>query len=141
MAANLLAQQIAQDSGTVFGSSDPEMATSPNERKLRQLVITLAGQLADAQFARADQPRVERLWREVAALEIDPERITRLLYGGQDVHDREGLAEMDRQWTKDEAAGAGGGRRPQRVGRPWLRRPWPAAGRRNAPPAAAPARH
>ncbi len=112
--------------------------TSPNERKLRQLVITLAGQLADAQFARADQPGVERLWREVAALEIDPERVVRLLYGGHDVNDRQVLAEMDRSW--DPGVPARGTTR-QRPGRPWLRRPWPAGGRRSAPQAAAPARH
>jgi hypothetical protein len=43
---------------------------------------------------------------------------------------------MDRSWSP-----ARPGRRAQRVGQSWLRRPWPAGGRRNAPPAAAPARH
>lgn len=114
----------------------PDRAASPNERKLNQLVLTLVAQLAEAQFARADRTRSERLWQEVAALEIDPERITRLLYGGHDVNDREGLAAMDRSWS--EAVARSGG---FRWGQPRLRRSWPGAGRRSAPPAGAPARH
>jgi hypothetical protein len=126
---------VANSTGAGRSTAAPDLAASPNERKLRQLVLTLVAQLAEAQFSRADQPKVERLWQEVAALEIDPERIIRLLYGGHDVTDREALAAMDRAWT------GGLGRERPRPARPWLRRPWPAAGRRSAPRAALPARH
>ena len=119
--------------GTGTGST-ADLAISPNERKLNQLVLTLAAQLAEAQFVQADRLRAERLWQEAAALEIDPERLIRLLYGGQDLNDRQALATMDRAWSA-----AGRGRR--RIGKPWLRRPWPASGRRSAPPADLPARH
>jgi hypothetical protein len=61
--------------------------------KERQLVFLLARQLAEAQFRRADRCASERLWQEVAALEIDPERITALLYGADDLND---TAEMER---------------------------------------------
>jgi hypothetical protein len=65
------------------------------DRKQQQLVFQLVRQLADAQFRRADPVLSGRLWQEVLALEIDPERITRLLYGGQDPEDRQALAELD----------------------------------------------
>ena len=61
--------------------------------------------------------------------EIDPERITQLLYGGQDVQDRDALRALDERWRLCQ--------RPQRRG--WFSRPaaWSAAGgRRGAPPAA-----
>jgi hypothetical protein len=131
----------ANANGADRATAGADLSVSPNDRKLRQLVLTLVAQLAEAQFVRADQPRVERLWREVAALEIDPERIIRLLYGGHDLNDRDALAAMDRTWAG--AGGRSGAHGPARrgPGQPWLRRPWPGGGRRNAPPAALPARH
>jgi hypothetical protein len=98
------------------------------ECKEQQLVFLLVRQLAAAQFELANQPMTDRLWQEVAALEIDPERITALLYGGQDVSDRASLRVLDEQWRA--------GHRPQRFG--WFRRPAPTAVgvRRGAPPAA-----
>lgn len=98
------------------------------ECKEQQLVFLLVRQLAAAQFELANPAMTERLWQEVAALEIDPERITALLYGGQDVNDRAALRVLDEQWRA--------GHRPQRRG--WFRRPAPpsAGGRRSAPPAA-----
>ncbi len=97
--------------------------------KEQQLVFLLVRQLADAQLRRGDRALAERLWQEVAALEIDPERITQLLYGGQDVQDRDALRALDERWRLCQ--------RPQRRG--WFSRPggWSAAaGRRAAPPAA-----
>lgn len=95
------------------------------ECKEQQLVFLLVRQLAAAQFELADPRMTQRLWQEVAALEIDPERITALLYGGQDVNDQAALQPLDKQWRA--------GHRPQRRG--WFRRPAPpsAAWRRSAP--------
>jgi len=98
------------------------------ECKEQQLVFLLVRQLAAAQFELANPAMTERLWQEVAALEIDPERVTALLYGGQNVNDRAALQPLDEQWRAEH--------RPQRRG--WFRRPAApsVAGRRNAPPAA-----
>jgi hypothetical protein len=100
-----------------------------SECKEQQLVFLLVRQLAAAQFELANPAMTERLWQEVAALEIDPERICHLLYGGQDVNDVEALRRLDDPWRA--------GHRPQR--RSWFNRPVgsPAGGgRRSAPPAA-----
>jgi hypothetical protein len=115
-------------------ASEGAKASDPIEGKERQLVLTLVAQLGDAQFARADQARVARLWQEVAALEIDPERVIRLLYGGQDLGDRAVLAEMDRRWPPEAPRASGFA-----WGRPRFRRWAPGAGRRSVPPAALPA--
>jgi hypothetical protein len=95
------------------------------ECKEQQLVFLLVRQLAAAQFELANPLMSERLWQEVNALEIDPERITALLYGGQDVNDRAALQPLDEQWRARH--------RPQRRG--WFSLPVrpSAAGRRNAP--------
>ena len=97
------------------------------ECKEQQLVFLLVRQLAAAQFEQADPRMTWRLWQEVNALEIDPERITALLYGGQDVNDRAALRPLDQQWRAEH--------RPLR--RSWFSRPAAGAGvRRGAPPAA-----
>ncbi|WP_411869495.1 hypothetical protein [Vulcanococcus limneticus] len=108
------------------------------ERKEQQLVLLLVRQLAAAQQAPAATPLMERLWQEVAALEIDPERITALLYGGHDVTDRQVLQTLDDAWRHCSV--------PRRQGVGW----WPSrrrslrspagGGHRSAPPAAAQAR-
>lgn len=90
-------------------------------RKQQALVVLLAQQLLDAQIRRADRLGSERLWQEVAALEIDPERITALIYGGEDPDDRQALRLQDDRWLAAQAP-------PQRRG--WsfrtltLARPW-----------------
>jgi hypothetical protein len=66
------------------------------------LVLLLTQQLADAQIRRADTRGSERLWQEVAALDIDPERITALLYSGQDIDDREALRHEDDAWLNHQ---------------------------------------
>ena len=68
------------------------------------LVLLLTQQLADAQFRRGDRLGSARLWHEVAALEIEPERITALLYGGQDCHDREALRQLDDAWLSRQSS-------------------------------------
>ena len=95
------------------------------ECKEQQLVFLLVRQLAAAQFELANSPMSRRLWDEVAALEIDPERITALLYGGQDVSDREALRPLDDRWRAQH--------RP-RVRSGWFRRPGLGAGHRSARP-------
>lgn len=95
-----------------------------SECKEQQLVFLLVRQLAGAQFELANAVVTRRLWQEVAALDLDPERITRLLYGGQDVNDRMALQQLDDQWRSSH--------RPSRRG--WFSRPG-AAGRRGARPA------
>ena len=86
----------------------PTNGCSYNERfttrTQQALVLLLSQQLADAQFRRGDQAGSQRLWREVAALEIDPERITALLYGGQDSDDREAMRQLDEAWLARQAA-------------------------------------
>jgi hypothetical protein len=115
--------------------SETPRTVGPMEQKERQLLLTLVAQLADAQFIRADKDRVDQLWQEVAALEIDPERVIRLLYGGQDLKDRTTLAMLDGGWHPEIPRG-------RRF--PWgsraLRRGSSASGRRSVPPAALPAR-
>lgn len=96
------------------------------ECKEQQLVFLLVRQLAAAQFELANPQMTQRLWQEVVALEIDPERITALLYGGQDVSDRDALRVLDEQWRARH--------RPQP--RRWFSRPTPpVGGRRTAAPA------
>lgn len=108
--------------------------TSFAERKQQQLVFTLVGQLAEAQFARADRELSRRLWQEVAALDIDPERITSLLYGGQACDDRRALQTLDEAWLQRVAAS-----KPRRGFRWGWVSPMPrAGGRRSAPPAVPP---
>jgi len=102
--------------------------------KERQLVFLLVRQLAEAQFRRADRQRSQQLWQEVAALELDPERITALLYSGVDLEDRQALEELEAAWSqplRPQGWLRGLGRRFSRQGNG----AWP----RNAPPAAAPA--
>lgn len=117
--------------------------------KERQLVFLLARQLAEAQFRRADRPASERLWQEVAALGIDPERITALLYGTDDLHDPIAMERIDRPFRMVPARAAAGrlplGRSPAGwFGRFGMSRSLKAAprggGHRSAPPADPPAR-
>ncbi|MFM7676107.1 MAG: hypothetical protein ACKO5F_11110 [Synechococcus sp.] len=109
--------------------------------KEQQLLVRLVAELGTAQFVRGDGRRSERLWQEAALLGLDPERITHLLYGGEDLHDREALLDLDRAWCAEQG--------PARA-RPWSRPAWlrgpairprqAAAVHRSARSAAAPAR-
>jgi len=66
-------------------------------RKEQQLVFLLTRQLVDAQFVRADRERSRRLWQEVAALELDPDRITALMYSVSDHDDPLEMEAVDRE--------------------------------------------
>lgn len=70
-------------------------------RKQQALVLLLVQQLMDAQFLRADRKGSERLWQEVAALELDIDRIMHLLYAGIDAADRAALSAEDEAWITD----------------------------------------
>ena len=67
-------------------------------RTQQALVLLLSQQLIDAQIVRADRLGTNRLWQEVGALEIEPERIENLLYCGLDGSDRQGLIAEDNGW-------------------------------------------
>lgn len=102
--------------------------------KEQQLVFLLVRQLAAAQLSPSHRSSGEKLWREVADLGLDPERITRLLYGGQDVCDSIVLKELDGAWGPEKI--------PTGSGAPWwswrrnrLSRPMVDAGHRSARPA------
>ena len=78
---------------------------SPVARKEQQLVFLLARQLVEAQIVRGDRARSERLWQEAAALELDPERITALLYGVGDHDDPREMEAVDRQQLSETTSG------------------------------------
>lgn len=67
-------------------------------RKQQALVLLLSQQLMEAQFVRADQAGSDRLWQEVALLDLDVDRILNLLYAGLDSSDRAALMEADNTW-------------------------------------------
>ena len=109
------------------------------EFKERQLVFELTRQLAEAQFARADRRRSERLWQEVAAEAMDPERIIGLLYGVADHSDGEEMEAVDRAYRERRRQTRRHYRSPLR----WmagLSRRRTAASPRSAPRAGVPAR-
>ncbi len=122
-----------------------QSSASFSDLKQQQLVFTLVRQLAEAQFVRADRELTRRLWEEVALLEIDPDRVTALLYGGHPCDDRQGLMALDASWSQQQPAaqprggfrwGWGGGAPRRGVISSQPR----AGGRRSAPPATPPAR-
>jgi hypothetical protein len=106
--------------------------------KEQQLVFLLVRQLATAQFDQAQPALSQRLWEEVEALGIDPDRITWLLYGGQDLGDRAQLAALDQQWRQRERLERQRLRQPPLWARGWRRDAvsMPATWHRTAPPAA-----
>jgi hypothetical protein len=99
--------------------------------KERQLLFQLTRQLVQAQFVRADRVESERLWQEAAAEEMDPERITGLLYGVADHEDTEAMEAIDRVYREERRLQA------RRWRWPALNRGRHAAGHRSAPPAVA----
>lgn len=111
--------------------------------KQQQILVTLVQQLAEAQFRRADQPRSQRLWQELAQLQLDPERAIHLVYAGVDLADRQALLELDSHWCAgQDAAGRRRWQAPawlggsQRRGR-GLRPQRPSGAHRSARPAVA----
>jgi len=108
--------------------------------KERQLLFQLTRQLAKAQFVQADRVASERLWQEAAAEEMDPERITALLYGVADHDDSAAMEAIDRVYREERRLQARRWRWPAGLRWPALNRGRHAAGHRNAPPAVARAR-
>lgn len=78
------------------GRVDQDRALDAVARKEQQLVFLLTRQLVDAQIVRADRERSQRLWQEVAALDLDPDRITALMYGVSNHDDHLEMERVDR---------------------------------------------
>jgi hypothetical protein len=98
--------------------------------KERQLLFALTRELAEAQFVRADRRRSERLWREAAAEEMDPERIVALLYGVEDHGDEEQMEAVDRPYREEQRRADRQARSPfRRLARFSQARPAPSPGR------------
>ena len=108
--------------------------------KERQLLFQLTRQLVQAQFVRADRVESERLWQEAAAEEMDPERITALLYGVADHDDIAAMEAIDRVYREERRLQARRLRWPASLRWPSFSRGRHAAGHRSAPPATARAR-
>ena len=141
MAARVDGRRSGAWGGPRGGTDDPAVAVAPRtfpQVKEQQLVFLLVRQLATAQFDQAQPALSPRLWEEVEALGIDPDRITWLLYGGQDLGDRAQLAALDQQWRQREMLERQRLRRPQLWARGWRRDAvrTPATWHRTAPPAA-----
>jgi hypothetical protein len=107
--------------------------------KERQLVFQLTRQLVQAQFRQGDRLGSNRLWQEAAAEEMDPERITALLYGVADHDDTEAMEAVDRLYREGQRRQGRRGRWPAGLRWPSLSRAQTSAGHRSGPPAAAPA--
>lgn len=75
-------------------------SASFSARKQQALVLLLAQQLINTQFRLADRPGSERLWQEVAALDLDPDRIVHLMYSGLEGSDRPALIAADDAWIR-----------------------------------------
>lgn len=125
-----------RDQGGRCGAGGPDTELDPLARKEQQLVFLLTRQLVEAQIRRGDRERSQRLWQEVAALELDPERITALIYEVGDHDDCQEMEAVDRRHRRLTPPGhpplwiSWGRRGSGQAAR------WRGAGRRGAPPAA-----
>ena len=70
-------------------------SSTSQQRKEQQLVMQLCKAIARAQFVFANPKRSKRLWDEAAALEIEPDRLLHLLYGGVDLDNPADLMAAD----------------------------------------------
>ena len=73
-------------------------SSTSQQRKEQQLVMRLCKDIARAQFVFANPKRSKRLWDEAAALEIEPDRLLNLLYGGVDLDDPADLITADNRY-------------------------------------------
>ena len=73
-------------------------SSTSQQRKEQQLVMRLCKDIARAQFVFANPKRSKRLWDEAAALEIEPDRLLHLLYGGVDLDDPADLIAADERY-------------------------------------------
>lgn len=67
-------------------------------RNDRQAYLTIARDLAEAQFQRGDAELSNRLWEEAGDRDMDIERITHLLYGCWFQDDAEAMREADENY-------------------------------------------
>ena len=67
-------------------------------RNDRQAYLTIARDLAEAQFQRGDAELSDRLWEEAGDRDMDIERITHLLYGCWFQDDAEAMREADENY-------------------------------------------
>ena len=72
--------------------------STSQQRKEQQLVMRLCKDIARAQFVFANPKRSKRLWDEAAALEIEPDRLLHLLYGGVDLDDPADVIAADERY-------------------------------------------
>ena len=72
--------------------------STSQQRKEQQLVMRLCKDIARAQFVFANPKRSKRLWDEAAALEIEPDRLLHLLYGGVDLDNPADLIAADERY-------------------------------------------
>ncbi|MEB3334236.1 MAG: hypothetical protein VKP70_04555 [Cyanobacteriota bacterium] len=92
----------AQPTGRRRASEGEPPGRAFSALKQRQLAFRLTRQLVEAQFVRADATRTQRLWQEVAALDLDPDRITHLLYAVADHGDTREMEEADGRWRQSQ---------------------------------------
>jgi hypothetical protein len=103
-------------------------SSASQQRKEQQLVMRLCQDIAQAQFVFANPKRSRRLWDEAAALEIEPDRLLNLLYGGVDLDDSADLIAADELYLSQRQ----GYRRS-----PWVSRIFPTRRRQPSRPAQA----
>ena len=70
------------------------------ERKDQEKVCSLTRQLVNAQFQLCDDELTNRLWEEVANLNIDPERIINLMYKCYSHDDFTAMIETDSKYLE-----------------------------------------
>ena len=100
-------------------------SSTSQQRKEQQLVMRLCKDIARAQFVFANPKRSKRLWDEAAALEIEPDRLLHLLYGGVDLDDPADLIAADERYLSQRQ----GYRRS-----PWVSRIFPVRRRQPSRP-------
>ena len=103
-------------------------SSTSQQRKEQQLVMRLCKDIARAQFVFANPKRSKRLWDEAAALEIEPDRLLNLLYGGVDLENPADLIAADERYL---------GQRQGYRRSPWVSRILPARRRQPSRPAQA----
>jgi len=103
-------------------------SSTSQQRKEQQLVMRLCKDIARAQFVFANPKRSQRLWDEAAALEIEPDRLLHLLYGGADLDNPADLIAADERYLSQRLSY----RRS-----PWVSKIFPGRRRKPALPAQA----
>ena len=74
----------------------------PYRSEANKKVFSLARDLINAQFKLANDELSRKLWNEVAALKIDPHRITNLMYRCYLYEDEKSMLEADLEYISKE---------------------------------------